>query len=455
MKVLARSSALLAGFAVALLALLGAGGLWVRPAADDWCYQTNMRTMSVRQFVHFLYQDSNGRAGNAVLLAWVHGLGPLGLKVYPVVVIALLLGSLWLLVARLTRLAGRHVPAAVQLLTAATAALVFLLVCPQPYQTTYWASGGISHTVPAVLATVLVSAVLCLPGRSGRAGLAGRWTAALALLLGFAFIALVSEAMALVVGVLAAVLWLRAGDVCADRPARRAARLGALAAIAGSAGGLLVEYLSPGMHARSAGLGVPHGTVLLHRLREGMVTWLGDVATTVTSFDYVAVVLAGVLLGLTTRHLAPDALTRAAFAWPRSTARGPEQAAAPSTTAAGPAGLLAGPGTTATVEDEGPSAPGPVAGAAGPATPAFAVPSPLLVLPWAAAGVMVGSLLVTLLVQAVFGTWIWYMLRTWNDWPLPYVLLLAAVAVAAGRLLATALRTAPGTPSTTRPRRAA
>ncbi|RAG81709.1 hypothetical protein DN069_31325, partial [Streptacidiphilus pinicola] len=154
-------------------------------------------------------------------------------------------------------------------------------------------------------------------------------------------------------------------------------------------------------------------------------------------------------------HLAPDALTRAAFAWPRSTARGPEQAAAPSTTAAGPAGLLAGPGTTATVEDEGPSAPGPGAGAAGPAPPALAVPSPLRVLLWAAAGVMVGSLLVTLLVQAVFGTWIWYMVRTWNDWRLPYVLLLAAVGVAAGRLLATALRTAPVTPSTPRRRRAA
>ncbi|WP_042420053.1 hypothetical protein [Streptacidiphilus anmyonensis] len=585
MKVLARSAALLAGFAAALLALLGVGGAWVRPAADDWCYQTNMRTMSVRQFVHFLYQDSNGRAGNAVLLAWVHGLGPLGLQIYPVVVIALLLGSLWLLIARLTRLAGRHVPVAVQLLTAATASLAFLLVCPQPYQTTYWASGGISHTVPAVLTAVLVSTVLCLPGRTGRAGLAGRWTAALALLLGFAFIALVSEAMALVVGVLAAVLWLRAGDVCADRPARRAARLGALAAIAGSAGGLLVEYLSPGMHARSAGLGVPHGAELLHRLREGVVTWVGDLATTVTSFDYVAVVLAGVVLGLTTRRLTADAPARTgpdgtgpdgtgrrvgAFLplWRRSSrtttdpARPAEGAHGDATALAlgagnqsvlhparaMAAGLGGGEETATSVrtsvdaadpataqpgdpgpgpEDQEPSTSGGASadprahlggasrrreestatghaltgmlgaedpagsqhpgtqatgaaaftGTAGPGhhpgtgpaeeregpeprvsdavvAPALAVRSPLRLLLWAAAGVLLGSLLVTELVQAVFGSWIWYMVRTWNDWRLPYTLLLAAVGVAAGRLLASALAPPPGAPITPRRRRA-
>ncbi|MEY9876516.1 hypothetical protein ABH931_006026 [Streptacidiphilus sp. MAP12-33] len=501
MKALARSATLLAGFATALLALLGAGGAWVRPAADDWCYQTNMRTMSVRQFVHFLYQDSNGRAGNAVLLAWVHGLGPLGLQLYPVVVIALLLGSLWLLIARLVRLFGRHVPVAVQLLTAAAAALVFLLVCPQPYQTTYWASGGISHTVPAVLSTVLVSAVLCLPGRGGRAGLAGRWTAALALLLGFAFIALVSEAMALVVGVLAAALWLRAGDVCADRPARHAARLGALAAAAGSAGGLLVEYLSPGMHARSAGLGVPHGAELLHRLRDGLVTWLGDLATTLSSWDYAAVVLAGVVLGLTTRHLDPAALTRSGL-FPRASTRRartaepagsartgdeatlaapagggpavvtatahadgaaehPTAAATPTTSGAVGAGSAGGAGgaggaavVTADVADgsDGGTAPAPEVRTEPPAGPALAVRSPLRLLVWAAVAVLLGSLLVTELVQAVFGSWIWYMVRTWNDWRLPYTLLLAAAGVAAGRLLAGAVAPVPGTP---RRRRAA
>ncbi len=78
--------------------------------------------------------------------------------------------------------------------------------------------------------------------------------------------------------------------------------------------------------------------------------------------------------------------------------------------------------------------------------PALAVRSPLRLLLWATAAVLLGSLLVTELVQAVFGSWIWYMVRTWNDWRLPYTLLLAGVGVAAGRLLGKAVAPVPGVP---------
>ncbi len=198
---------LLGGVLTAALVPLVFLGLYVRPTSDDWCLVPLARSGGFNAVVADVYELQNGRLGNAAALGMIFTTYDLSSKILPGIVLVLLLltfvgiwRALFIYAFGTEKLVASVGGAAL----AAGTVLALLLGKPHRYQTLYHAPTVVSHTMPLMIAGVIVLVVLALHHR-GRI-----WPAAAAALLGGAVLGTFNEAftgVALVSVVAGLALW--------------------------------------------------------------------------------------------------------------------------------------------------------------------------------------------------------------------------------------------------------
>ncbi|MEV7422120.1 DUF6056 family protein [Streptomyces sp. NPDC091212] len=360
-----------AALALLPLGLLGAAawfGRRVRPGADDWCFLPVVRDDGVSGLVGKFYLTDNGRIANGVLTGLYAKFGVAGHQWYALISAVLVLGVLWGVSVSALGRARLTAPRGVPLLVASMVTAVFLLATPNTYKTFYWPASSVSHTVAPVLACA--AAIPLLRARSRAAGNAAVATVFVA----GAVMGTLSEGVSVVVFVTLACA-LAAGHRILTGRRWSYARIWCVAGILGTAAGTLVLVTSPGSRIRRERYGAQGVSMLApESLAESLRAFAHVLATLLTTWQYLGVVAAGLLLGL---------LVRGADG--RPPARPPHLA------------LLSGTGVLA-----------------------------LLVSGW----------LCTLIAYPVFGAGVAGASRTWNDYLLLYIALLAG----AGAVLGGALR---------------
>ncbi|OEJ23740.1 hypothetical protein AR457_03750 [Streptomyces agglomeratus] len=370
---------------VLLLGLLTAGaylGRYVRPSADEWCFLPKVRELGVWGMVEKFYVTDNGRIGNGLLVGMYAQFPVAGHQWFALISGALMLAVLWALTAQVLRRAGLAVPRGVPLLVASMITAVFLFATPNTYKTFYWPAASVSHTLAPVLACAAALPLLLARGRRGR-------IAALAVvLLSGVFMGTLSEEASVVCLVVLAGVVLLGRWVFTDR-ALVAARWWALTGMAGIAIGTLVLMTSPGGRRRRERFGLETTSMIApESLKSSLRAYVHILETVFTTWQYAGAVAAGVLLGL----LASGREGRS---------RGPE-------------GRPRGP--------EGRS-------------PVLLPVRPLLWTAFGALAFLVSGYLCTVITYPVFGARVVTAQRTWNDYLLLYVVLLAGAGAFLGRAL--------------------
>lgn len=222
-----------------LMAPLAIAAYYVRPASDDWCLLPLGRDGGVSAVVSNIYESQNGRLGNAFVNGLVFVNYGFGSKVFPVLVLGLLvlaLAAVWaLLLRRLTRTTFDAVAAGAAL--GVSSVVVVLLAKPHQYQTLFHSPTIISHTLTIVLAVVIA---LC-----GILGGRRPWLALAAVFLVAAFLGTFNEAFTaacLVVAGTMLLAWMLVPRVVSPRLP--------LVAIVGLLVGFVSVYFSPGSQNR-------------------------------------------------------------------------------------------------------------------------------------------------------------------------------------------------------------
>ncbi|MEU5163721.1 DUF6056 family protein [Streptomyces sp. NPDC020875] len=286
----------LAALPLGLLALAFWFGRYVRPGADEWCFLPRVRDDGMWGLVHTFWATDNGRIANGLLVGAYAEFPVAGHQWYGPVSGALILLLLWATAAAAIRRAGLVVPRGMPLLIAATAVAALLFATPNTYKTFYWPAASVSHTLAPALAAG--AAVPLLRARTRR-GLAG--ALAVAGLAG-AFVGTLSEETSVVVLVVLGATLLCAGPLLTE-PYRRPVRLWALTGAAGVAAGTLILVTSPGSRNRRGRYDAESVSMLAPESLLGAARGFAEIlGTTLTTWPYLGVIAAGVLLGLTARR---------------------------------------------------------------------------------------------------------------------------------------------------------
>ncbi|MEV1049132.1 DUF6056 family protein [Streptomyces sp. NPDC049916] len=301
---------------LALLAAASWFGRRVRPTADDWCFLPVVRDDGVAGLVHKFYVDDNGRLANALLVGAYAKFPVAGHQWFPLVSGVLVLGVLWAVAVLALRRARLEVPRGLPLLLAALTTALFLFVTPNTYKTFYWPAASVSHTLPPVLACAALIPLLAARTRRGRA------LAVAVALLTAAFLATLSEETAIVVVMVLLAALLLSGRVV-PAAERAFVRLWCAAGVAGTVAGGLVLVTSPGSVNRRSRFGAESTTSLFasDSLAASLRGFAEIAVTTVTTWQYVGALAAGVLLGLLCART-DGAAPRPPAHWPLLTAAG-------------------------------------------------------------------------------------------------------------------------------------
>ena len=282
--------------AVGLLNLGAFSGLFVRPAADDWCVVGKIHAYGYLGMVHNFYAVSNGRLANGVAGALVYADGIRSARLLTLVLVAALSVGIFILVySSMRRLTWRW-PAAPAAFMAAVIAALTLFAGNRVYQVTYWPAGSVTHTLPAILG--IWSVVLALVASRNRTSvrvvaLVTTW------LTGFA-IGTLSEAFFVVSGVYAvAALAVAATDWRARRGRFFVAWLSSW--IVGLLAGFTVLYTSPGLSRRTK-VSIPSGDepslLSIHGLADVVRAWASTWRVIAAEPAYYAVIASGLVVGL-------------------------------------------------------------------------------------------------------------------------------------------------------------
>lgn len=281
---------LLGGGLTAALVPLVFLGLYVRPASDDWCLVPLARSGGFNAVVGNVYELENGRLGNAAVLGMIFTTYDVSSKVLPGIVLVMLLLTFFGIWRALLRYAFRTdelVASVCGTGLAAGTVLALLLGKPHRYQTLYHAPTVVSHTMPLMIAGVILLAVLALHHRSRI------WPAAAAALLGGAVLGTFNEAFTGVclVSVVAglALWWLLP---------RHAIHW--IVVVAGGVGlllGFASVFLSPGSRNRQQ---LIHGGSLLslHLIHQTLTAWVRVVSTAFTSGEGLLLFLVSAAVGV-------------------------------------------------------------------------------------------------------------------------------------------------------------
>ncbi|MEU9763771.1 DUF6056 family protein [Streptomyces sp. NPDC047985] len=281
------------------LALFGAAfwiGRLVRPGADDWCFLPVVRDEGAAGMIAKFYLQDNGRVGNALLVVAYGAFGVAGHQWFALVSGVVMLGILWALVASALDRARLTAPRGLVLLVAATTAAVFLLATSNTYKVFYWPASSVSHTLSPVLACAAVIPLLRARTRRG-------WGLALGVaLVAGVFIGTLSEETAVVALVLLVTV-LPLSHWAVPGPGRTRTRVWCAVAFAGVVIGAAVLYLSPGARTRRERFGADSGALFGPRaLGDALRSFADILGTVLTTWPYLGVVAAGVLLGLLVRR---------------------------------------------------------------------------------------------------------------------------------------------------------
>ncbi|RDG40004.1 DUF6056 family protein [Streptomyces corynorhini] len=283
------------------LALLGTAawlGRAVRPSADEWCFLPTVRDHGVSGLVAKFYLTDNGRLGNGLLVGLYAKFGVAGHQWYGAVSGAVTLALLWAMTVLVLRAAGRAAPRGVPLLVAAMVTAVFLLATPNTYKTFYWPASSVSHTVAPVLACLAALPLLWARTRTGRLA------APVAALVVGCFMGTLSEETAVVVLVVLAALLAVGHRILAPR-VRSSARTWCLAGLAGVLAGTALLLTSPGSRNRRERYGAGTASMFApESLGESLRGFLEILGTLLTTWQYLGAAAAGVLLGLLMRDSA-------------------------------------------------------------------------------------------------------------------------------------------------------
>jgi hypothetical protein len=156
------------GVLLAALTPLALLGLYVRPTSDDWCLIPLAEHGGFSAVVNDVNSVQNGRLGNGIVLGVLFvGYGPAS-KLLPGVMLVLLCLAFWVLWRQVltgTRLADAGAAGLAALPLSAVTVIALLLAKPHRYQTLYHPPTIVSHTLPVLIALVIVVAVLALHRR--------------------------------------------------------------------------------------------------------------------------------------------------------------------------------------------------------------------------------------------------------------------------------------------------
>lgn len=182
---------LMGGCLTAALAPLIFLGIYVRPTSDDWCLLPLARSGGFNAVVADVYEKQNGRLGNGAVLGMIFTTYEFSSRALPgVMLVALLLTffGVWQRLLRDGLETGSRVASVCAAALSAATVLALLLGKPHRYQTLYHAPTIVSHTMPLLIAGVILLAVLVLH-RRGHV-----WPAAAVALLGGAVLGTFNEA---------------------------------------------------------------------------------------------------------------------------------------------------------------------------------------------------------------------------------------------------------------------
>lgn len=283
--------------AFGLLTLGGFAGLFVRPAADDWCTVGKIHAYGYLGMVHNFYALTNGRLANGIASALVYADGLLGARLLPfALAAALFVGLFALLFIPMQRIRWQW-PVAPAAFIASVVSALTLFAGNRVYQVAYWPAGSLTHTLPAVLG--VWCAAFALAASSKR-----KWVRFVAFsiswLTAFA-IGTLSEPFFLVSGVYA-VAGLGVAAVAFRRDRRFRFFVAWLSTwIVGLLAGFIVLYTSPGLNRRtdvSAVSATETSLLSPTGLAEVVRAWTSTWRVIGTEPAYYAAITAGLIVGL-------------------------------------------------------------------------------------------------------------------------------------------------------------
>ncbi|MFE4454641.1 DUF6056 family protein [Streptomyces sp. NPDC056796] len=267
---------------------------WVRPSGDEWCFLPVVRDQGFMGLMDQFYFTDNGRIANAVLVGSYAAYGVAGQQWFAGISTVVMLALLWAWAAALLRHTGWRVPRGVPLFSAAMVLAVFCFASTNTYKTFFWPASSVSHTFPPVLAAAATIPALLAVSRRGKA-----FAVASAFVLGAVMGTLSEETSVVALALLAMTLLLDRGLFPAGR--RAFVRAWCAAAGAGILVGTAVLLTSPGSRNRRTR---HHADSMFapESLSASLRGYTQVLHTLVTSWQYVAVVAVGVLLGVLLRR---------------------------------------------------------------------------------------------------------------------------------------------------------
>lgn len=280
----------IAGCLTAALVRLTLLGFYVRPTSDDWCLIPLARSGGFNAVLSDVYEKQNGRLVNAAVLGVIFPTYDVASKVLPgVVLLGLLLMffGVWRALLRFALGVAEPVASVCGGALAAGSVLALLLGKPHRYQTLYHAPTIVSHTMPILIAGVIVLTVIYLNRRDKV------WPGAAAALLGGAALGTFNEAFTAVclVSVVAglALRWLF--------PRHAVHWIVVLAGGVGLLLGFVSVFLSPGSRNRQQ---LIHSGSLFDTRVIGQTfsAWIQVVGTAFGSGEVVLLLLVGVAVGV-------------------------------------------------------------------------------------------------------------------------------------------------------------
>jgi hypothetical protein len=287
-------------------------GHYIRPTSDDWCALAKTRDLGVWGITSDYYETQNGRLANAFVTGLVYSFGLVGPQVLPIVLSVALAAGLTLVFRQVWRLLGWQVPLLLLLAAATVLSAVLYFASTNPYQALLWAPATISHLLASIIALWVVAFGL----HAARVGSPRRKWAALALVLAAGlFIGTLSEPFVAMGGVLAGTgLLLALPRYLTRRDWYPAAWC--LTACVGMVVGFAILYTSPGAAWRRAQTPNAPSMLSARELKGTAHDWLHILNVVTGQWIYLAVLAAGVLLGLATtavpreEHQAPQLKSR-------------------------------------------------------------------------------------------------------------------------------------------------
>ncbi|MEU5715980.1 DUF6056 family protein [Streptomyces sp. NPDC020403] len=253
-----------------------------------------MRDEGFMALVDRFYFMDNGRIANGVLVASYASFGVAGHQWYAGLSAAAMLGLLWMWVAALSRCAGWRLPRGVAPFSAATVLAVFCLASTNTYKTFFWPASSVSHTLPPVLALAATIPALLATSRRGRTG-----ACVSAVVIG-AIIGTLSEETSVVALSLLAPALLLTRQVFPTGPFTFV-RAWTASAGAGILLGTAVLLTSPGSRNRRARHHAD-SMVAPESLSASLRGYGQIIHTVATTWQYLAVIAVGVLIGVVVRR---------------------------------------------------------------------------------------------------------------------------------------------------------